>query len=601
MMDAASALAIIERLAGPATFERGQALFNDQAILSYAKNRNTITSKVQSASSLGGKHYNVELTVNPKSYDGGCDCPASEGFDFCKHCVAVALHHADKLKQLENAQGGSAVDVIAAYIENIGEIEAKQALLKLIATDEEQLTKWQLLAQITSEFGVINEDGHRSVVNIPVPVSRSGKKASVMTPLKAMITKALPSRDVWQYNKVRAYFQQAQQKLSTLFELLPHLPSEQAHALSYQIIKRYDGIIERVDDSGGFRFVLEREIEDAFARCVQRLEWPAQTKAQYLLQLYTPELDVHEFKNIPERFLVSASSEYDDAVREAFYQGLAESVMRNDLPDDVIQEQLQHLCAYYESQGEYEQAIYISASLAKHPQDYLALVKWALALGDAQRATEFLKQAKQVDTMSRWTAECLQLEVQIAQLNATPDTAIELQWHAYMHSLVLDDYIQMNVLIEQTVKKSQLTATKAKWLEITLVQLEAKMAEKKLTGDALVELCLYSGELEKAMQHAKTFPIDRELLHQVAKVSVKQAPERCFEFYERLIKIWVKSAKAADYKRVINLMMECKDILHFLPKRIKAEAKFEFLINEIAYDYARKRQLQSMIKKHFVV
>jgi hypothetical protein len=25
------------------------------------------------------------------------------------------------------------------------------------------------------------------------------------------------------------------------------------------------------------------------------------------------------------------------------------------------------------------------------------------------------------------------------------------------------------------------------------------------------------------------------------------------------------------------------------------------LINEIAYDYARKRQLQSMIKKHFVV
>lgn len=601
MMDAASALAIIERLAGPATFERGQALFNDQAILSYAKNRNTITSSVQSASSLGGKHYNVELTVNPKSYDGGCDCLASEGFDFCKHCVAVALHHADKLKQLENAQDGSVLDVIAAYIENIGEIEAKQALLKLIATDEEQLTKWQLLAQITSEFGVINEDGHRSLVGIPVPVSRSGKKASVMTPLKAMITKALPSRDVWQYNKVRAYFQQAQQKLSILFELLPHLPPEQAHALSYQIIKRYDGIIERVDDSGGFRFVLEREIEDAFAHSVQRLEWPAQTKAQYLLQLYTPELDKYEFKNIPERFLVSASNEYDDAVREAFYQGLAENIMHNDVSESVIHEQLQHLCAYYESEGEYEQAISLSALLAKHPPDYLALVKWALALCDAQRATAFLKQAKQADSLSRWTAECLQLEVQIAQLNATPDTAIELQWHAYMHSLVLDDYIQMNVLIEQTVKKSQLTTTKAKWLEITLVQLEAKMAEKKLTGDAIVELCLYCGELDKAMQHANTFPIDRELLHQVAKVSVKQAPERCFEFYERLIKIWVKSAKAADYKRVIHLMMECKDILHFLPKRIKAEAKFEFLINEIAYDYARKRQLQSMIKKHFVV
>ena len=447
----------------------------------------------------------------------------------------------------------------------------------------------------------MNEDGRRSVTGIPLPVGRSGKKASVMTPLKAMITKALPSRDVWQYNKVRAYFQQAQQKLSILFELLPHLPPEQAHALSYQIVKRYDGIFERVDDSGGFRFVLEREIEDAFASSVQRLEWPAQTKAQYLLQLYTPDLDMHEFRDITERYLVSASSEYDDAVREAFYAGLAESVTRNDLSDYVIREQLQHLCAHYESQGEYEKAISVSVPLAKHPKDFLGLVKWALALGDAQRAIAFLKQAKQADSMSRWTAECLALEVQIAQLNATPETAIELQWHAYMHSLVLDDYIQMNVLIEQTVKKSELAKAKAKWLEITLVQLEAKMAEKKLTGDAIVELCLYSGELDKAMQHAKTFPIDRELLHQVAKVSVKQAPELCFEFYERLIKIWVKSAKAADYKRVITLMIECKDILHTLPKRIKAEAKFEFLINEIAYDYARKRQLQSMIKKHFVV
>ena len=95
MIDAAAALATIERLAGPATFERGQALYHEQAILSYAKNRNTIISTVQSASDPGIKHYNVELTVNPKSYDGGCDCPASEGFDFCKHCVAVALQHVD--------------------------------------------------------------------------------------------------------------------------------------------------------------------------------------------------------------------------------------------------------------------------------------------------------------------------------------------------------------------------------------------------------------------------------------------------------------------------------------------------------------------------
>lgn len=598
MIDAAAALATIERLAGPATFERGQALYHEQAILSYAKNRNTIISTVQSASDPGIKHYNVELTVNPKSYDGGCDCPASEGFDFCKHCVAVALQHVDKLKQLEESQGGSAVDVIEAYIENMGELEAKQALFGLITADEEQLIKWQLMAQISAEFGEAGEITGSSMVKASPAV---GKKTSVMTQLKAMITKALPSRDVWQYNKVRAYFQQAQQRLSILFQLLPYLPPEQAHALSYQILKRYDGILKRVDDSGGFRHLLEREIEDAFARCVKRLNWPAQTKAQYILQLYSTELDVYEFKDIPGQFLITSPSEYNDAVQKAFYQGLAECVEHKSLSDVVFQAQLQDLCCYFEATGEYQQALKALSEFAEYPKDYLALVKWALALNDPDGATHYLQQLKRSDSMCQYTGECLQLDVQIAQLNKTPDMAIELQWQAYMHSLVLDDFIQMNLLIEKTVEKSQLAAVKTKWFNITLVQLEAQMTQKKRSGDAIVEICLFSGELDKAISNAKLFPIDRELLHQIAKVSLKHAPEYCFYFYERLIKIWVKSAKSADYKRVINLMIECKDILHMLPKRVKAEAKFEFLINEIAYDYARKRQLQRMIKTHFVV
>ena len=159
--------------------------------------------------------------------------------------------------------------MIEAYIENMGELEAKQALFGLITADEEQLIKWQLMAQISAEFGEAGEITGSSMVKASPAV---GKKTSVMTQLKAMITKALPSRDVWQYNKVRAYFQQAQQRLSILFQLLPYLPPEQAHALSYQILKRYDGILKRVDDSGGFRHLLEREIEDAFARCVKAFE-----------------------------------------------------------------------------------------------------------------------------------------------------------------------------------------------------------------------------------------------------------------------------------------------------------------------------------------
>ena len=606
MMDASTAIAIIERLAGPATFERGTAIYNDQAILSFHKNRNKIKATVQSASAPGVKVYQVTLTIKPTSYDGGCDCPASEGFDFCKHCVAVALQHADKLAQLEAAQGGSAIDRIQALIEDMDEQQAKNALLNCITQDEESILVWRLRADISQEFAVGNTKG------------------SVITELKTLITKALPFRDVWQYNKARAYFQQAQEKLSLIIGLLQYLPAEQAHAMAYQILKRYDKIFERVDDSGGFRFELEHDILAAFATSVKRLTWSASVKANYLLSLYSPDLDVMEFTDIPQRFIAST----DDELREAFYIQLEQDVILataetsgNDNINFTVSIKIHDLCDYYAAQSDYSKAIEIFTQVACHADDFLQLVKWAIAAKDVTVALQFLAQARETDTYHKFTKECLALEAEVARLHGDPEAAIALQWQTYAHSLVLDDYIQLHVQIAKTYQHSdidsdsnnELVAAKKAWQDKTLLFWDDILAtlpteragpHRLITAEPFVELCLYLGLVERAIELAKHYPIDRDVLYQVAAISGKYAPEQTFDLYRRLILIWLKTAKSADYKKIINLLLELQGLLPdlpVLPPPDNVERAFDFFINEIAYEFVQKRQLQTMIKRHFVV
>jgi|GEM_PF-1023048 uncharacterized Zn finger protein len=612
MMDASTAIATIERLAGPATFERGSALYRDQAILHFQKSRNTIKASVQSASSPGVKAYQVTLTIKANSYDGGCDCPASEGFDFCKHCVAVALQHADKLAQLEAAQGGSAVDRIQALIEDMDEQQAKNALLTSIIQDEESILAWRLRADISLEFGMIGANQRQTQ-------PFTGKsKSSVITELKSLITKALPFRDVWQYNKARAYFQQAQEKLSLIMGLLEYLPAEQAHAVAYQIIKRYDKIFERVDDSGGFRFELEHDILAAFATSVQRLTWSASSKANYLLSLYSPELEVTEFSDIPVRFM----AQHDSELREVFYTQLEKEVKAaisniesHDGINFILRIKIHDLCQYYAQQSLYTKAIEVFAHVARNADDYMQMIKWAIAGNDTSSALTFLAQARALDTYQKLTTQCLALEADIAGLQGDPETAIELQWQTYQHSLVLDDFIQINVLIAKTygADSAKIAEAKLAWQAKTLAFWDDMLAttptqraslHRLMTAEPLVELCLYLGLVRRAIELVKQHPIDREVLYQVAAVSVKYAPVETFELYRRVILIWIKTAKSSDYKKIIQLLLELQGLLPDLPSLSPAdtvERAFDFFINEIAYEFAQKRQLQTMIKRHFVV
>jgi uncharacterized Zn finger protein len=117
-------------LAGEAAFGRGLAYYREGMVVGWNKQGATITADVE-----GSQCYRVVLKLNKRGLDGACDCPASEGIDFCKHCVAVALtYRADQAEQAQLTEGDE-TDRIHAYLQLLDKSSLIETLQSLIESD----------------------------------------------------------------------------------------------------------------------------------------------------------------------------------------------------------------------------------------------------------------------------------------------------------------------------------------------------------------------------------------------------------------------------------------------------------------------------------
>jgi hypothetical protein len=76
----------LQRLAGAASFDRGERYASDGAVLETADDDGALTGKVR-----GSRIYSVRLWVQDATLAFSCTCPVGAARLFCKHCVAVGL------------------------------------------------------------------------------------------------------------------------------------------------------------------------------------------------------------------------------------------------------------------------------------------------------------------------------------------------------------------------------------------------------------------------------------------------------------------------------------------------------------------------------
>ena len=98
-------------LAGAGPYARGANYFDEGRVANLVSQRNRITAIVE-----GTHAYRVELRHTTRLLEGSCNCPASEGFEFCKHCVAVALAFQANNRELAALSEGPPEDRIQAFL-----------------------------------------------------------------------------------------------------------------------------------------------------------------------------------------------------------------------------------------------------------------------------------------------------------------------------------------------------------------------------------------------------------------------------------------------------------------------------------------------------
>lgn len=292
---------LLATMAGAGAYDRGYAYFLDGRVTAIETNAGRTAATV-----CGTQLYQVELRHTDSRLDGACTCPASEGFDFCKHCVAVALVLRDCQIAGALPQPDDEAATLTAYLAGQSRDELVAELVDILPRVPE--IRERLLAQAELAAG---------------PISAKS--------LKQAITKVTRPRDLWEYGEVAAYFRRIESTLENIANIAEQVPAEALLKTALYGIERLNRALGRVDDSGGFRFAAQQILRELHSRALQRLEWPAARRANHLLELALAD-EWDQFEGVPHAYTEALG----ETGLEAFYAGVESRLAAlPDLPPDA--------------------------------------------------------------------------------------------------------------------------------------------------------------------------------------------------------------------------------------------------------------------------
>lgn len=95
--------------------------------------------------------YQVRLRFKGDAIEGECSCPESDGFDFCQHCVQLALYANQVNQQLLSLSKGPDKSKVLAYLLSLEKKELAKQMLALLESNNEAFRRYLLKASIGAE------------------------------------------------------------------------------------------------------------------------------------------------------------------------------------------------------------------------------------------------------------------------------------------------------------------------------------------------------------------------------------------------------------------------------------------------------------------
>jgi len=551
-------------LAGEAAFGRGLDYYRQGMVVGWNKQGTTITADVE-----GSERYTVTLKLSTRGLDGGCDCPASEGIDFCKHCVAVALtYRAEQAEQVRLIQG-DVTDRIHAYLQQMDKISLIEALESLIENDPVLHQRWSMRADAV--LGVLD---HKT--------------------LKKRITAAFPTnRNLFRLGQVHAYFAKAEPVVDQLVEQAPQLPADKALVLVDYALSRLDRGLETIDDSGGFRLHCEMDLQTLHIGTVQRLDWPAEKLAAHLYELAFGER-YERYPPIPDAYaevLGEAGLEAYHACLKRAWDVLPALSGNADWSEKFRYLRLRDpMLKRAEDAGDLATMLALYQKTANDERDCLDAAKACITHGDWDQVEWWLARAAKVESKDRprCTDERQRLEIRLRLHRGEAEAAAQLQWEIYQHRFRIEDYRYLVELAEAHGIAVDYRQRACDWLTERLDQASGPRFAWALTPEnSLLEIYLFEERLNEAQALCAEYKVAPSLLHQLAKAL--DDPDQSLPLYMRLVRSEVQRTDNQAYRQGIVLLQELRDTL-------ETSAQYEAFANEVAQLRTKFKQKRNFIK-----
>ena len=471
--------ALLLDLAGERSFERGEDYYHRRAVEELSIRSDHIIAHVQ-----GGEAYVVQLVYNQDGLQGSCDCPASDGVYFCKHCVAAAMELRNQLCEPETTDKPvRPIALIETFLRQQNKEQLISDLLDFIDSNRQLRHEWLIRA----ENGLGGMD-----------------KATV----RKRITAAIPHNQFCDsYSEVRAYFANVEHSLELLAESIDHLPpADQIELLGYAL-ERIVNTQESVDDSGGFRYKSINLIHQLYLDAFEALDWSDEEKADHLIKLMIND-DYNLYGEIPEGYIRAVSPRCIDL----FYEKV--QTRWDQLPPletedwDVIREykELQRVLEH-EARIHNDTAtlIWLNQKVARHFRDFLQLAEWSIELEQFDEARSFIEKAAKQKYAD--DADIHKVKQKLLLKTGKVSDALEAQWQQFQAIPSFANYQSLITIAGQAQSKKDWKGASVNWLK---QQLPAKsvFGKQHLSG-TLMSIYLADSDTDEAWQLYLAYEFDR--------------------------------------------------------------------------------------------
>ena len=521
-------------LAGKAAYQRGEAYYRDGRVGDLRINGNSITAEVE-----GTELYRVNLKHTVRVFEGSCDCPASENFDFCKHCVATSLKYLEQSQSMKVLKDSKAKDLLKNYLLSLEKNVLAEQLESLISNDKILQDDWTLKAEIAA--------------------GKLDHKA-----FKKRFTKAIPyNRHLYRYAQVRDYFARVELLVDKLAAFRPDFKAADILGLVDYALQRIDKALETIDDSGGFRYPSVETLNELHVEILSEIDWPAEKMANYLLEIYNAT-DNDFYPDIPGSYVEALGEEglkYFTAELQVQWdelQPLADKkTSEYDWETSSLYRHLQGpLLVAAKLRGDIDCLIRLKEKTVVNSRDCIEISTLCLDHDRVPEAIEWWQKAKSWQKSGRGRGDrnetFSEQEVAILSYQKKYNEALQIRWAEYQQIPNMHSYARL-------VEMAELAKDSSNWYDRAVDYLNTKFAQKPnpYLVSLIAELHLKEQHPELALAQAKQHKLHPETLLEIIRANKDKVIE-ILPIYLRLAEYEVVQTKNSAYRKAIKLLKEAE-------------------------------------------